>query len=336
MRIVLVCRAYPTHRPGGMPFVCQDRARALAAVGNDVHVLTTSHPHLPDYVEDAGVQVHHLKAAPSQAYTDGFASACAAATRALAPDVLHLDSFDRDRLWWADGAGARRTAITMHGFGPGAFLTQWNLYLAGRGPTPTFDAASLAREAHALRGADVVIGISRHELWQLVDVYNLTNARLVYNPIAPAFFATPPTDPADARGFMSIGNPGTSGNRAFDIAGAAARAARVPFRAVTDVSREALPAMYDAHRALVLPTFWSQGYDLTVAEALARRRPIIVTATGSYWQEREASPYMVHVPRGDHAAIARYMAGDLPSVPPGAADLHRPQDHAAVWLEAVS
>lgn len=337
MRIALSCRTYPTQRPGGMPFVCQDRAEALAAMGHDVHVLTTGWDGpIPEQPE--GLTLHHLDV-KSQVYSKEFADACVAACNFLSPDIIHLDSFDRERQWWTSRPGSPEvTAVTMHGFGPGAFLTKWNLWLAKRDRRNlVFDAAGMAAEAKALLTFNQIIGISRHEQWMLQDLYGLLNAKLVYNPIAPCFFlpAGKKNRPPQRLSFICAGNPGTSGNRDFNTARRAATKARAKAKIVSGQTRAQMPDLYRSASALVLPTFWAQGYDLTVAEALACCRPVIVTGTGSYLREAEVNPYLILVPRNNERALTEAMLGMLPLVPEGAAEQHRPATHARAWLEAV-
>jgi len=343
MKIVLCCRAYPTQRPGGMPFVCQDRAAALAAEGHEVHVLTTGGGEMNHM--DGEVHVHHLKCEP-QKYTTEYAEECHRASRVLGADLVHLDGFDVHRTWWEGGPWT--VGITLHGFGPGAFLTKWNIYSHGGGEVPEFNAAGMVREIQALQKADRIIAISRHEQWLMEDFYNLYGkVHLVYNPIPDYFFdqATEPDPTSDH--FICLGNPGTSGNRRFDLARETGREVRV----IRGVPRTELPAIYAACKAVVVPTFWSQGYDLTVAEALASRRPVIATATGSYYREGRyynsgysqgyqgghPNPWVKLVPRGDVMALARAMKDPMPLVRQlDAAGHHRPKVHAERWLGVMA
>src|SRR5262249_27527681 len=197
MRFGCVCRVSPTQRPGGMPFVCQDRAEELARRGHDVHVLTTGPPGTgPAPVVVNGVSVHHLDCEP-QVYSEAFAAGCRDRCRDLCPRVLHLDSADFARPWWENRPGGPQTvAVTLHGFETGAFLTRWNQFRTGVGPAPEFPAETVRQHARILGTTfDRVLAISLHEFWMLADVYGLWNVALVYNPIAPAFFARPPAPP---------------------------------------------------------------------------------------------------------------------------------------------
>ena len=334
VKILSVCRTYPTHRPGGMPHVTQDRARALAAAGHEVTVITTGlRDATQTEIDDCGVRVVHT-ATPPQAYTAAFAEACRSACSA-SYDVVHLDSFDRARPWWVDLPPPRPPVVcTMHGFGFGATLTAWNRFLAGRTAVPMPDWSGLRDEATILRTFSRVMAISPHEQWMLSDVYDLQQrVALVYNPIAPEFFA--PTRLRDrAAWFVCVGNPGTSGNRDFGRARAAAHEAGRELRIVTGVDRADIPALLDDSAGLVLPTFWSQGFDLAVAESLARRRPVIASGTGSYWHLRH--PWVRLVARSCAVSeLADAMRRELADVPAAAAEDHRPATHVAAWLDAV-
>ncbi len=336
MRIVLVCRIYPTQRAGGMPFVVQDRAEALAACGHDVHVLTTWKIGGDTEVLN-GVTIHYLRCTPQQ-YSREFAAACASACRQLEPEILHLDSFDRSLPWWTERPGDPRiVAVTMHGFGMGAFLTTWNLVRCGADTrAPSYPYRDMIDEAKALASFDRVLAISEHERYLLEDCYQLQKVSLVYNPIAACFFQRPTVAPPKRRRFLCAAVSG-KGTRMFQRAELAARDAEIELFIAENMVRDKMPQVLDECSALVLPTAFAQGYDLTVAEALARRRPVIVSATGSYLRELRADPALpfVIVPIGDVEAICQAMLGDLPMVPDGIADRHRPRQHVAQWLKAL-
>jgi len=275
-----------------MPHVCQDRALALAEMGHDIHVLSTGLPGKDIVLQSRGrVTVHHLCCKP-QVYSAEFATLCARACESLEPDILHMDSCDLARPWWKDRPGrARRVAVTMHGFSMGGWLTSWNLYRSGvSGSMPPFPYKAIAAEAEVLRNTfDQVLAISLHEQTLLRDQYGIFNARLVYNPIAECFFEHGDAGWSDEHPpyFLCAAISG-HGTRLFKVAEQAAARAGVLLRVVSGCLREKMPAMIDQCIALVVPTAYCQGYDLTVAEALARRRPVIMSATGSYLREWQA------------------------------------------------
>lgn len=330
MRIVLATRVYPTHRPGGMPHVVQDRAEALAALGHEVHVLTTSHAKYG--VLEGDVTVHHLNA-KSLEYSEAFARECTETCKRLCPEIIHHDSLDVNRLWWADKpGGARRTAVTLHGFGPGAFLTEWNLFRCGRGPAPKFDAAGMLKEANALKQADRVIGVSECETGYLREWYGLCDSVCVYNPI-PGYFFENTTDPPQDGPFLCSAISGHR-TRGFDIAEEACKQAGVRLKTVSRVPRREMPKVYDECRAVIIPTFYAQGFDLTVAEALARRRPVIVSNTGSYGVEaRMARSRMTEFPLGNVTELTGVLRNFWALPIEHAAEQHRPETHAMAWLE---
>lgn len=332
MRIVSVCRAYPTHRPGGMLFCCQDRAEELARQGHEVHVLTTGGR--PDGLV-GGVNVHHLPCDPMR-YTNGFAEACAKFSGMLNPEVIHLDSADFDRPWWKDCCPKARRAVTMHGFTLGGWLTKWNLHRIDiDGQLDAFPAAQIKREAKLLAGFDAVLAISTHEQYLLEDCYGLNNVKLVYNPIAPYFFERGSELEREPKRFICAAISG-HGPRLFRLAELAARKAKVSLQVASDCARSGMPMLYDQAVALIVPTAYAQGYDLTIAESLARRRPVMVARTGSYY--RESSEVIQSFPLGDVDAMARMLKAwvkSAPKVSATAADRHRPGKHAQSWLEAV-
>jgi glycosyltransferase involved in cell wall biosynthesis len=335
MKIMLVTRVYPTHRPGGMPFCVQDRARALARLGHEVDVVTTFKLGVQKIAEDVNgmgaLEIYHNHNSPEMVWSREFAEACREHYKMFVPDVLHFDSFDRRYQWWPSSA-----CVTLHGFGWGAFLTRWNMFRAGRGTFPAFDYPDLRAEAMALQTFDRVIGVSRHEHRMLRDEYGLENARLVYNPVAPQFFDRP-LPPSDHAGeyFLCAAVSGQK-ERGFDVAQAACRHAGVRFMEVRNVPREAMLEVYDGARALLLPTFYGQGYDLAVAEARARGVPAIMSSTGSYLAEAEDFDRLV--PPGNIemtiAAINEWRPCARADVR-RAAEQHRPVRHAMNWLEAV-
>jgi glycosyltransferase involved in cell wall biosynthesis len=335
MKIACCCRVYPTHRPGGMPFVCQDRAEALAVAGHEVHVLTTGHPTCVGggYSATAGsVTVHYLNA-PNCKYSQEYAEACRQMCETLRPDILHLDSFDGIRPWWKDRpGGVKRVAITLHGFGPGAFFTQWNRFRVGDGERPEFNASVWKTEADNLRAADAVIGISQYEYEMLVDFYGLPNAKLVYNPIPSYFFANRQPVP-ECRRFLCAAVAGHM-MRNFDHAQEAAKRAGVELVVASRVPRHEMPAVYDRCCGLIVPTSYAQGFDLSVAEATTRGRAVIATATGSYL--READAYDIQLfPLGEWDALESLLRDWRPvNVRP--LWRHQPEIHARAWLEAVA
>ena len=336
MRIVFVCRVYPTHRPGGMPFVVQDRAEALVHLGHDVHVITTGRP--ASGVEFLNkVQIHYTQSKPVE-YSQDFAQECEAYVKSLKPKVLHLDGLDVNRPWWTNvGSDISAKALTLHGFGMGGFLTKWNLYREGIEHFKLdFNAEKMAHEARVIRETfDTVIGISKHEEWMLRDCYGCKNTKLVYNPIAPYFFDENTAPATDGAPFLCAAISG-QGERGFRNAEIAAQKCGRRIRTVNDIVRSKMPYVYDECAATVIPTAYAQGFDLTVAESLSRLRPIIASSVGSYLRDAETfAPYIKLVPLGDVDALAAAMRETPPVVTSDAALRFRPDFHAHAWLSAV-
>jgi hypothetical protein len=339
VRVMLVSRVTAAHRPGGMCFVATDRALALAAAGHDVHLVTTpvKAPGVSQEVAP-GLTVHYT-AGPPQQWSSPFADACVGLALRLAPGVVHSDSFDRERPWWAEAPC--RKAVTMHGAGFGSFLTKWNQYRVGSAAhggnwrMPAFDGPALKAEAEALAKADAVLAVSRWEWRMLRDQYGIRRAKVVYNPIPAAFFENLRPVVRPPGGYFLCAAVSGQAERGFAQAQAACARAGVPFREVRDVPRERMPAQYDGAKALLLVSHYAQGKDLSLAESRARGVPAILSPTGSYLDE--AQPWDRHAELGDVDGLAALLRGyEPPAVPPGAADAHRPEAHAAAWLAAVA
>lgn len=342
MRVMLVTRAWETQRSGGMIHVVADRARELVRQGHDTHVVTTSDTPVAGQVkpavdrEEFGLTTHYVES-PGHEWSAAFAEGCYAWAKKLDPDIIHTDSFDRDRVWWFSNFDV---SVTMHGFLWGSWLTRWNEYRAfGKvsyfekiwGTDPAFfPHKDIGNEIEGLKSAKSVIGVSGWEWRMLRDQYGL-DAKLVYNPIDPCFFEPWPDVPRSGFLCATISQGGTRG---FPFAQDAARRAGVKLETVTKVSRKEMPAIYDRVKAIVLPTCFAQGYDLTVAEARARGTPAIMSPTGSYLEI--ATPHDRLVSIGDTDMIASAMRS-FPDYGSIGFDVsaHRPDAHVGAWLEVV-
>lgn len=338
MRIALVTRVWPTQRPGGMPHVCQDRAVELARQGYDVHVVTTWCSPVAGAVGttvtkvEAGVHVHYTSA-PAHEWTPEFAGQALKKVAVLAPDLIHSESFDRSSLWWEALPQRPRVAITMHGFAWGAWITKWNLHRGYGKAMDPFPADLVDEEEAGLASADVVCAVSRWEWRLLRDQYGLRTAVHVPNPIHPAFFS-PRNLRHERTCYLCVGVAGAH-TRGFRVADDACKRTRSPLYTASKISRDQMPAVYDGARAVLLPTAYAQGYDLTIAEGRARGIPAIMTPTGSYLDHAE--PWDTFMEMGDTAGLASILEGyDPPPVPEGAADMHRPEEHVWAWLQAVT
>lgn len=343
MKIVFVCRAYVTQRPGGMLHVLQDRAEELVRRGHEVHVLTTSlhaKQRVPDQLEDLhGVAVHHLLSL-TQVYSDGFNAKCVKTIKALRPDMLHLESIPPGpTAWWLEcrDAVAGPVGCTLHGFGLGALLTAWNLYRDGvRGTFGGFEA--MAQQVAQLENFDRVIAISAHEQMLLRQYYGIPAVR-VYNPIHPAFFATELTAPEPQAPFLCAAVSGKA-ERNFALADAAIRLIpNAQLHVVQAATREQMPAEYAKCRGVLLPTRYAQGFDLTLAEAAAVGRSALVTDTGSYAHEVATLGYTLVPPTIKVDEFAKIVAEWVPPEPQQlrtlAAQRFHPAVHCDRWLLAM-
>jgi len=326
MKILCCCRSYATINKGGMEAVCRDRAEELARQGHDVHVVTSGGP----TGEIGGVTVHVPAGANAKEskYSQELANGMVALSKSLKPDILHLDSFDAGRLWWLDRPGNPKViACTLHGAVVSSMQIAWNQYRCGMGKEPHVEWSGLLSMAKSSQTIDRLICISPFEQWMSKAWTGCFDTRLVYNPIHGRFFV--PHKPLNPRGEFLC-----SRLRCPELAQKAGKLAGMPVRVLAGVAPQDMPRAYDEARAYLLPTFFSQGYDLMAAEAAARGRPVIAFGVGSFLMND--SPWLVKVPMGDVAAMARAMAGPLPVVPEGAVDIHRPESHVKSWLEAIA
>lgn len=341
MKIVLVCKVYPTSRPGGMGFVCQDRARELVKQGHEVHVITTCRKEsgTPEFLVDEGIHVFHATGEPGN-YSRTFAAGCAEAVRGIKPDILHLDSFDNKHPWWRDVKVNCRLGLTMHGFCWGGFFTNLNLHMRDGLPShkaPALNSVGIMHERGYMLDFDRVIGISIHEHWMLHQLMGLYDAKMIYNPI-PDYFYDQPKQPIRSKKFVCVAVSGHE-ERGFKYALRAAQKAGVNLEVIRGVPRQEIPAVLDASCGLVLPTAYAQGLDLSVGEAIARQRPVIVTATGSYLREaygayKGALRLVPLIEPVDELAAnmsdwVQYVNWD------GIRQVHRAANHVRNWLEVM-
>lgn len=318
-----------------MPFVCYDRAVELVRRGHEVHVVTTSLSAKSGAFGEKGVRSEHgvyvhYTHAPAHQWSETFADRCFETAVMLSPDLIHSESFDRSNRWWEPFKGEIPLAVTMHGVGFGGWLTKWNGYRAlGWSPEP-FPHAEVRGEADGLTTFDRVIAVSKWEHRIIRDQYAVRNVRLVYSPIAPEFFEEVPEQKRS--GFLCAAISG-SGPRGFSAARDAARRAAVQLVQASTVPRSEMPALYDRVKAVVLPTAYAQGYDLTIAEGRARGCPAIMTPTGSYLDEAEEWDRFVDL--GDVDGLATAMREEPPEVT-RLPFKHHPGQHVECWLGAVT
>jgi glycosyltransferase involved in cell wall biosynthesis len=118
LRILLVNRALPCHRPGGLERHVEDLALGLAARGHAVHLLAAAvpPPHAARFAA-AGVTLHPAPAADPQRYTLGYLRAAGPAIERLlaahAFDLIHIQEFAAG--FWTPRAGMPPVVLTVHG-----------------------------------------------------------------------------------------------------------------------------------------------------------------------------------------------------------------------------
>lgn len=346
LKIMLVTRVWPTMRPGGMPHVAQDRAKALAKAGHDVLVVTTSCPKITKRGKNnpppADVCRVVYGKAPEMVWSEEFVDDIFRAAADFNPDIIHSDSFDRKNPWWLiHGAPAGPIkACTMHGFTWGAWLTKRNIAHARGAREPAFPADEIRQERDALDELDCVMAVSKWEHRMLRDHMRLKRAKLVYNPIGDFFFDTPmPPAPGD-RVLLAAFNGHVE--RGYAAAKAACDSLDiVPLQEKT-YKREEMVSQYDRAAVLLLPTFYAQGYDLCVAEARARGVPAIMGATGSYLDEADPQWDRLVEPGCKDSIVKALRAFHDQSDPlmkradNWSAYKHHPAMHAEAWLDALS
>lgn len=348
MKIALCCRVYSTHeRVGGMIHVVVERAEQLAREGHDVHVLTTNAPGHPIAERVNGVMVHHSPGTPQQ-YSTCYADFCNGLCRDMSPKILHLDSFDKNRLWWTDRPGnPQAVVVSIHGEGVGSQFTDWRLRRHNLTASSPNNEAGMANsgngidtrewedEARWLQSADTVITTCRLDRWFMSDLLGLRRVRLVRNPLAPYHFQgrSPAAGPRQNK-FLFIGVWG-HGERGYSIAEAACTSLGVQLLVPANVARPDLVKWYDQCDAMLLPTYQSKGYDLSVAECTSRLRPTFMGDAGISTFESIDHPWIVPVRCGDVQALINAMSAPIPTVPADAADEHRPENHTKAWFNAI-
>lgn len=351
MKIILCCRVYSTHqRPGGMIHVVTERAEELARQGHSVYVLTTRSEHCLPIKTVNGVHVNHCLGGVPQQYSDQYAEFCVKVCSSLNPNIIHLDSWDKSRLWWTPFRKVCRVAITNHGEAVGSQLTDWRLQLHGKSPSTLrglapeseyIDTDEWLEERDQLLQADTVISTCRFDRWMLSDLLALPNVKFVPNPLSPYHFE----NQVKARSWETIKGSQLQclcvgvwghGERGFDAAQFACDVVGAELKVPKNVNRRELVEWYDRSDALLLPGYQSKGYDLAVAESIARLRPVIMADNGIATMEAVDQPWIVTVPAGDVSALVKVLRQPLPAVPTLAAERFRPGYHVKEWLKAIT
>ena len=211
MKILMLARALPAHRKGGVPDHAWMLARALASRGIGVHLLTTRLEGGPPVVSEGGVTVRYLPGTRPDSYEGGWWSQSAASVRALHDteryDLLHCQSSSG---YSVVNTGLHRrlrlpALVSQHGTDYDELVTRWR---SGFSASPVVSAKNtvalgivlarfLRRDRPYLRRADGVIATSEEQYRLIARVYGIPPARLhkVYNGMDLAAFTPGPPAP---------------------------------------------------------------------------------------------------------------------------------------------
>jgi glycosyltransferase involved in cell wall biosynthesis len=211
MKILMLARALPAHKKGGVPDHAWMLARGLASRGIGVHVLTTRLEGGPPVASTDGVTVRYLPGTRPDSYGGGWWRESAASVATLHAseryDLVHCQS--------SSGYGVVNTGlhrrlrlpaiVSQHGTYYDELVTRWR---SGFSPNPIVSAKNLAaigivlaeivrRDRPYLRGADGVISTSEEQYRLISRVYGVPPARLfkVYNGMDLSIFTPGPGNP---------------------------------------------------------------------------------------------------------------------------------------------
>jgi glycosyltransferase involved in cell wall biosynthesis len=211
MKILMLARALPAHKKGGVPDHAWMLARGLASRGIGVHVLTTRLEGGPPVATADGVTVRYLPGTRPDSYGGGWWKASAASVAALHAterfDILHCQS---SAGYGVVNAGLHRrlrlpAVVSQHGTFYDELVTRWR---SGFSPDPIVSAKNIAaigivlativgRDRPYLRAADGVISTSEEQYRLISRVYGVPPARLfkVYNGMDLTIFTPGPGSP---------------------------------------------------------------------------------------------------------------------------------------------
>jgi glycosyltransferase involved in cell wall biosynthesis len=221
MKILMLARALPAHKKGGVPDHAWMLARGLAARGIGVHVLTTRLEGAPPVATVDGVTVRYLPGTRPDSYAGGWWKESAASVAALHAterfDLVHCQS--------SSGYGVVNTGlhrrlrlpalVSQHGTYYDELATRWR---SGFSANPVVSARNVAaigvvlativrRDRPYLRAADGVISTSDEQYRLISRAYGVRPERLykVYNGMDLSMFTPGPGDPAlrDLHGIAS-------------------------------------------------------------------------------------------------------------------------------------
>lgn len=208
MKILMLARALPAHRTGGVPDHAWMLARGAASRGVGVHIVTTRLEGAPPVSVSDGVTTHYLPGTRPDSYAGGWWRESALGVSALQAterfDLVHCQS---DSGYGVVNTGlARRlglpSLVSQHGTTWDELVTRWR---NGFSADPVASAKNLAaigivaarflrRDRPYLRRADGVIATSEEQYRLIARVYGVAPDRLhtVYNGMDLALFTPGP------------------------------------------------------------------------------------------------------------------------------------------------
>ncbi len=211
MKILMLARALPAHRKGGVPDHTWMLARGLASRGVSVRILTTRLEGRPPPDVPVGVAVHYLPKTRPDSYRGGWWTVSAD----FATSLHCAERFDLIHCQSSAGYGIVNTGVhrrlgvpaivTQHGTYYDELVTRWK---NGFSPDPVTSAKNTAaiayilyvlfrRDRPYLRRADGVISTSEEQYRLISRVYGVPAERLhkVYNGMDLSQFTPAPENP---------------------------------------------------------------------------------------------------------------------------------------------
>ncbi len=211
MKILMLARALPAHRKGGVPDHTWILAHGIASHGIDVHILTTRLEGGPPVAVSEGVTVHYLANTRPDAYDGGWWPESARSTVSLHSaerfDLIHCQS---SAGYAVVNAGVHRrlrvpAVVSQHGTYYDELVTRWKNGFSGDPSVSAKNIAAIAyilymiirRDKPYLRMADGVISTSEEQYRLIARVYGVPEERLykVYNGMDLSMFTPAPGNP---------------------------------------------------------------------------------------------------------------------------------------------
>jgi glycosyltransferase involved in cell wall biosynthesis len=315
VRIALVAPGFPPKEVGGTEVASQRYSEALAKRGHDVTVLTRGTRAEPR--EDAGYEVRevfrdvHL----ASLHTPGMFRGLLRAVKELRPDVVHGQAFFGHTWFCVQSKRLMGVPVLAYGRGSDVYHPEGRV---GR---------KVVRDI--LRGADAVVAQTAHMARRMREVHpreihvvpngvdvdrfrcereGISGRTVLYVgrfrpvknvPLAIEAFRMLKESMPDVELHVAGDGP-----EAESVARAAERTEGV--RLVGDVPNEDVPALMAEADVLLLSSD-TEGFPMTLLEAMASGLPIVATAVSGVPEIIEDGIHGVLAPRGDAVALAQGM-----------------------------